>query len=168
MSDPSREQRWIVTFRLGGQLLGLPLEAVREIAPYCELSRPPVRPPLLEGILNLAGDPVPVVRLDRLLLLPEETPHAGSRLLIVASAEERMALLVDEVQEILELAEEQWMPLSGNHTFNACVTQQAQLASDTVHLVNLERLLLSREREALYQFLAIEQRRDALFQQVAP
>lgn len=168
MSDTSREHRWIVTFRLGSYLLGLPLEAVREIAPYCELSRPPVRPAVLEGILNLAGDAVPVVRLDRLLLLPEGTPHAGSRLLIVADAEERMALLVDEVQEILELEAGQLLPLSGNHTFNACVTLQAQLGSQTLHLVSLERLLLSREREAFYQYLAIEQRRGALFQQEAP
>jgi purine-binding chemotaxis protein CheW len=168
MSDTSREHRWIVTFRLGDQLLGLPLEAVREIAPYCELSRPPVRPPLLEGILNLAGDAVPVVRLERLLLLPECIPHAGSKLLIVADAEERMALLVDEVQDILALEAGQLLPLPGNQTFNACVTQQAQLGSHTLHLMSLERLLLSREREALYQYMAIEQRRGALFQQEAP
>lgn len=162
MSDTNSKNRRIISFRLGDQNFALPLEAVREVAPYCALSRPPVCPPLIEGILNLAGDALLVLRLDRLLLLPEMVPNAGSRLLIIEHAGGRFALLTDEVREIHQLSAEQFSPVPGSSSFNACVETQAQTEAGVIHLLSLERLLLSREREALGQFMLMERRRREL------
>jgi chemotaxis signal transduction protein len=51
-----------VVFHLSGQLAAIRLENVDRIAPMAQLARPPGLPSPLEGILNLAGTAMPVLR----------------------------------------------------------------------------------------------------------
>lgn len=161
------ERHRIFAFRLRGCLFGLPLSVVREVAPYCTLSKPPICPPLLEGILNLAGEGVPVLRLDRLLQLPEGVARASSRLLIVSDPGGKFALLTDEVVGILEFEAAQLVQLAVSNTFNGCVTAQGEVGHEPLHLLSLERLMLGQEREALSHFMALEQHRRELLPQEA-
>src|ERR1700731_3095496 len=95
-------QRMLVVFHLAGQLVALPLENVESIAPMARLARPPGLPCLLEGVLNVSGEAIPVVRLDRLLQLPERRPGLYSMLIVLRGVSDcRTALLVDRVTEIL-------------------------------------------------------------------
>ena len=50
----------IAVFRLVGQGFGLPVEDVREVVPVAWLDRPPHLSSMVEGILNLGGQAVPV------------------------------------------------------------------------------------------------------------
>jgi len=89
-------------FRLAGQLAALPLENLERITAMAELASPPGLPHLLEGILNLAGSAAPVLRLDRLLDLPEQPPGLYSMLIVLkGAAYDRVAILVDRVIEIV-------------------------------------------------------------------
>src|SRR5512145_2933093 len=60
----------VVIFRLGGQHFAVPVAEVREVVPYCWLAQPPRMPSFVQGVLNLGGVAVPVLRLDHLLGLP--------------------------------------------------------------------------------------------------
>lgn len=162
MSDTILELHSYLTFRLSGLQFALALGVVREVAPHCALGRPPGCPPVLEGVLNLAGEAVPVLRLDRLLALPESAARVDSRLVIVADAKGKLALLVDEVVGILELAAGQFLPVSAGDTFNGCVSAQAEFGSEPLYVLNLERLLLNREREAMRHFIGLERQRSRL------
>src|SRR2546422_2036736 len=153
-------QRSLLVFRLAGQLAALPLESVERIAPMAQLSRPPGLPYVLEGILNLAGRAVPVLRLDRLLELPEQPLGLYSMLILLKGVSNgRIAILVDRVSEILPRPESAFLPVGKDHSFNACAEAAVSVRGEIVNVLSPARILLEKEREALSGFQAMAQRR---------
>ena len=153
-------QRSLLVFRLAGQLAALPLESVERIAPMAQLSRPPGLPYVLEGILNLAGRAVPVLRLDRLLELPEQPLGLYSMLILLKGVSNgRIAILVDQVSEILPLPESAFLPVGKDHSFNACAEAAVSVRGEIVNVLSPARILIEKEREALSAFQAMAQRR---------
>ncbi|MGV3722878.1 MAG: chemotaxis protein CheW [Actinomycetota bacterium] len=144
----SGEERLFI-FRLSGRLFGLPLAVVREVAPYCALSRPPALPNCLEGFLNLRGQAAPVIRLDRLLSLPDALPGLDSLLLILRDGANRVALLVDEALGIRLVHPEHRSPLSASEGVTPCVSAEARLREGTALLLSPDLLLLAREQAVL-------------------
>lgn len=53
-----------LTFALGGESFGVPIERVREILEYVDPTPIPMVPPFLRGVINLRGAVVPVIDLQ--------------------------------------------------------------------------------------------------------
>jgi purine-binding chemotaxis protein CheW len=124
------------------------------------LARPPGLPSSLAGILNLAGHAVPVLRLDRLLQLPEMLPGLYSMLILLKGTSDcRTAMLVDRVTEILSIPESALLPVGSKDSFNACAEAEVSVNDRVIHLLSLARILLQQEREALIEFQTMAQRR---------
>ena len=151
--------RRLVVFHLAGQVLALPLEDVQEIVPMAHLSCPPGLPSVLAGFLNLAGKAVPVLRLDRLFGQPEQPPGLYSALLILRQPEDRMALLVDKVSEILTIGAEAVMTVRRDCSFNDWVSGEAAVSDHTIPVLTVERLLLEKSASAWRSSQAMEQDR---------
>lgn len=150
----------ILVFRAGGQLLALALDQVREIFSYCALSCPPAMPAVLQGLLNLGGESVPVVRLTRLLGLPDDVPGLYSPMILVSTADSLFAFQAEAVCEVSRPPAAAWCDLPrGQVVFNGCVTAEVRCTTGNAHLVNPSRLLLRREREAVMEFADTENRR---------
>lgn len=159
-SLPPDPQRALLVFHLAGRLAALPFENVERVAPMAGLARPPGLPSPLEGILNLAGRSVPVLRLDRLLQLPERPAGLYSTLIVVNGVSEgSIAMLVDRVSEILTVPEGAVLPIGAEDSFNACAEATVSARGETIHLLSPSRILLQKEREALSEFQAIAERR---------
>jgi purine-binding chemotaxis protein CheW len=157
---PVDPQRALVVFHLSGQLAAIPLENVARIAPMAQLARPPGLPTPIEGILNLAGMAAPVLRLDRLLALPEQPPGLYSMLILLKGVSTgHIAILVDRVSEILPLPESAFLPVGEDHSFNACAEGVVSVRDEVVHVLSPARILLEQERAALSEFQATAQRR---------
>jgi len=154
------QERFFV-FRVSDHLFALPLAVVREVAPYCALSRPPSLPGCVEGLLNLRGQAVPVIRLDRLLFLAETSPCLESVLLILQRGAETVALLVDRAVGIRAVEADQTSPLAPGSGCAPCVSAQASLPEGTALLLSPELLLLTREQEVLSHLRDVEQERLA-------
>ena len=151
-----------VAFRVGSLTLALPRERIGRIISIPALGRPPGLPSAIEGILDLAGRAVPVIRLDRLLGLPPILRHPYQHVVVLREIEPVVALLVDRVTGILRIPSEAESPLPPTETFNDCVTALYSAPDSTqIHLLSPERLLSERERLALIDFQATEQRRLA-------
>ncbi|HEX4227293.1 MAG TPA: chemotaxis protein CheW [Bryobacteraceae bacterium] len=167
---PLKSDRALVVFSLGEKLGALPLESVEKIAPMADLARPPGLPAPLEGILNLAGAAVPVVRLDRLLQLPERRLGLYSMLVLLKAErlEDRVAMLVDRVVEILNIPSSAMLPVGTGDSFNACIEGTVTMGGQVVHVLSPRRILLEREHESLSAFRTIEQRRLDDWKTVTP
>lgn len=136
--DPPRA---LLVFHLAGQLAAVPLENVERIAPMTQLARPSGMPAPLEGILNLAGTAVPVVRLDHLLQLPVRKPGLYSMLIVLKGVSGGCtALLVDRVSEILSVPESALLPVHGEDSFNACAEATVSVRFEIIHLLSLASL----------------------------
>jgi chemotaxis signal transduction protein len=115
----------------------------------------------VEGLLDLRGAAIPVVRLERLLSLAEAAPRLSSLLIVLRPEDGGLALLADEVTGIRELSPEERLEAPAATSFNGCVDGTALDSGDPLYLLSLERLLLLRERQAAEHFQALEQARMA-------
>ena len=119
---PPEPQRALLSFYSAGRVAAVPLESVERIVPMAQLACPPSLPSLLKGILNLAGRSVPVLRLDRLLQLPEQPPGLYSMLIVLKGlSDSQIAVLVDRVSEVLTVPVSALLPIGKEDSFNACV-----------------------------------------------
>jgi purine-binding chemotaxis protein CheW len=150
-----------LAFEAGGEDFAVPEDRVRRIVFYCELSRPPMAPPFLDGMMNLGGTAVPVIALARLLGLPQSAPDLYAQIIIVEGADGLVGLQVQRANRIVRGA-----PVVAHEaaqSFNGCVEGEIAWGDRRAGVVSIERLLLAGESRAAAHFCAIEQRRiDAL------
>jgi purine-binding chemotaxis protein CheW len=143
--EAPREQpeSW-VTFALASETYALPVEAVQEILRPGAITRVPHAPAPVRGITNLRGRVLAVVDLRVRLGLPPAEPDERSRILVVASRERTLGLLVDGARQVLKLLPSAVQPppadiLTARSDFLRGVYH---LADELVVLLDVERVLL--------------------------
>jgi purine-binding chemotaxis protein CheW len=94
-----------ISFQVGDGRFAVGLAAVVRILPFENVTRVPLAPRFVEGILNLGGEVVPVINLRTRFSLPSLAPTPRHRVIIAGWAGGKYGLLVDRVLEILELGE---------------------------------------------------------------
>jgi purine-binding chemotaxis protein CheW len=152
--------RRLLIFQFSERLAAFQMEYVERVTPMAELGSPPGLPAALEGVLNLGGVAIPVLRLDRLFGLPSQRLGLYSMLVILNTPRaDRIAILADRVSEVLIVPENKILPTSQDHSFNGCTEAVVAVRNDIVHILSIDRMLLAREREALSEFQAMAQRR---------
>lgn len=102
-----------VGFRLDRQRYALSLDHVERALRMVAVTSMPEAPPWVAGMINLHGRVIPVVDLRQRFGQPSKEPHPDDRLLIVQTSERTMALMVDEVTEVLEVPAQQVEPSAG-------------------------------------------------------
>ncbi len=92
-----------VTAMIGGQLFGLPIRQVQDVFLPERITRVPLAPGEIAGVLNLRGRIVTLIDMrDRLGLAPREA-DAPFMAVGVESRDESYGLLIDSVGEVLKL-----------------------------------------------------------------
>lgn len=168
LQHKAADRRRAVVFQLASQTYALPIAAVSEIVPLAALSQPPGMPPVLAGFLNLGGVAAPVVRLARLLNVPEQPAGLYTPLIILRSAGSPLALLVDAVMAIETIDEHAIVPVSESCCFNDCAEGLVTLGKSRVVLLSEHRLLHRQEERRIAELAAIEQARLAELQEARP
>lgn len=98
-----RSMKEYVTAVIGGQLFGLPILRVQDVFMPERLTRVPLAPPEIAGVLNLRGRIVTLIDMRcRLGLLPRED-DAPAMAIGVESRGESYGLLIDNIGEVLKL-----------------------------------------------------------------
>ena len=88
---------------IGGQLFGLPILRVQDVFLPSRLTRVPLAPPEIAGVLNLRGRIVTLIDMRRLLGLEERKDKAPAMAIGVETRGESYGLLIDSVGEVLKL-----------------------------------------------------------------
>jgi purine-binding chemotaxis protein CheW len=92
-----------VTAMIGGQLFGLPIVRVQDVFIPARLTRVPLAPPEIAGVLNLRGRIVTLIDLRRRFGLGKREDGNSSMAIGVESRGESYGLLIDNVGEVLKL-----------------------------------------------------------------
>ena len=95
-----------VTFMLGGEIYGLPIEQIVEISTAFPTTPVPRTSAFVVGIGNMRGSVMPVIDLARRLNLGVVMPSRETRVLIVRHLEEPHGIIVDRVLEVISLPPE--------------------------------------------------------------
>ena len=92
-----------VTAIIGGQLFGLPILRVQDVFFPERLTRVPLAPAEIAGVLNLRGRIVTLIDMRRCLELERSGDNAPPMAIGVESGFESYGLLIDSVGEVLKL-----------------------------------------------------------------
>jgi purine-binding chemotaxis protein CheW len=94
------------TFLLDGHVFGTPVPKVQEVIQYQEMTRVPLAPDVVSGMINLRGQIVSAIDLRRRLGLKDRPPGELPMNVVVRTNEGAVSLLVDEIGDVIEVEEE--------------------------------------------------------------
>jgi purine-binding chemotaxis protein CheW len=123
-----------VTVMLGGQLFGLPISRVQDVFMPERLTRVPLAPPEVAGVLNLRGRIVTAIDMRGRLALPQRDDKRPPMAIGIECKGESYGLVIDAVGEVVTLDESAREPNP--------VNLDAALARISAGIHRLERQLL--------------------------
>ena len=100
----------LVVFIIEGQPYALHLPCVERVLPMVAMARLPNAPDVALGVINLHGRVIPVVDLRRRFGLPPHDYGVSAHLLVVRTARRTLAIAVEEVIGVREIATEAVIP----------------------------------------------------------
>lgn len=97
--------RQFCTFYLDGLFFGVEVEKVQEVIRYQEMTKVPLAPPVVGGLINLRGQIVMALDLRRRIELPDRPEGALPMNVVVRTDDAAVSLLVDEIGDVIEVEE---------------------------------------------------------------
>lgn len=138
-----------ILFFIEGQSFVVPLKSVIRIVRAVSITPLPKMPDVVEGVVNLQGDVIPVVNLRKRFNLPTRPIDTEDHFIVVNTARRTVAILVDNVSDIIESDDEQVVQNKtivpgSEHIEGIVMTDQGMIL-----IQDLDRLLLLEEEERL-------------------
>ncbi len=100
------EEKQYCTFFVDGYFFGLDVRQVQEIIRYQEMTRVPLAPEVVCGLINLRGQIVTAIDLRRRLELSDRPSDQLPVNVVVQTEDGAVSLLVDEIGDVLEVSED--------------------------------------------------------------
>lgn len=100
------QKKQFSTFFVDRLFFGVEVEKVQEVIRYQEMTRVPLAPPVVQGLINLRGQIVTAMDLRRRLGLNERAATDLPMNVVVRHDDGAVSLLVDEIGDVLEVDEE--------------------------------------------------------------
>ncbi|WP_300522667.1 chemotaxis protein CheW [Aminiphilus sp.] len=142
-----------LTFALGKEEYGIPIQRVKEIIGMMEITGVPRTPDFIKGVINLRGKIIPLMDLRLKFGLPEK-PYSERTCIIVvevASEEERgvrtTGIAVDMVSEVVNIADGdvEQPPRYGNGVDIRFLRGMGKVKGKVVMLLDMDRVLSAEE-----------------------
>ena len=101
----------LATFRLDGDLYGIEVEHVQEVLRSQQLTRVPLAPSAVAGLINLRGQVVTAIELRERLGRPQRPAGTDAVVIVVRLDGEAVSLLVDSIADVLEVDDRSFEPV---------------------------------------------------------
>lgn len=102
----------VVVFTLGADQYAVGISTVKEVVNWMNPRPVPHAPEMVEGVIDLRGDVIPVVDLAKRLKASRAKPSEEARIMIMEIGDRPIGLVVDDVIEVLKVAEGKVSPPS--------------------------------------------------------
>ena len=131
-----RTYRKFVIAGLVGATYAIPAALVREIVIDATVHYVPFVPPYIKGLVNRHGEPYAAIDLN--VLLRKEAAEGEQTLLVLNGNEDRLALLVSGVHEIVKVDEADVYPITEKENQVGFLSGSVRLDGDDVLIVSIE------------------------------
>ena len=150
-ADPpsSLAQNGLLTFSLDMQTFGLWLNDTVGVIRAVAITPLAGAPPVVEGIVNVRGDIVPVFGIRARFGLPPVPVRPTDQLLLARAADRMVALRVDRALSIVELASEELIEIQHVARSAGGVAGVARLSEGLTVIADLQSFLTAAEAEEL-------------------
>jgi purine-binding chemotaxis protein CheW len=98
------------TFELANLFFGVEVLAVQEVIRHQQMTPVPLAPEVVSGLINLRGQVVTAIDLRRRLGMPDRERGQLPMNVVVRTSEGPVSLLVDEIGDVLAVADSQFEP----------------------------------------------------------
>lgn len=152
----------------GSYSCAIPTSSVSEILPLPALAQPPQTPPIVAGFLDIGGTATIIV--DLAVILGDAPSAPGFYWNIVRMRQDvpPMGYLVERAERVVRISGESIRNVSPDESLNGCVTGEFQDGEDCVHILDVEQILLAKERQVLERLQADYDRRVEMLSVEAP
>lgn len=106
----AKSTKQYVGFRLADQEYAFRIEQIQEIVIPDRVTRIPQVPDYVEGVSNLRGTIIPIIKLRRLFDLDAKEKDDETRTIVVNVGERTIGCTVDSVTQVMRIAPEQIQP----------------------------------------------------------
>lgn len=96
------------TFSVDGLSFGVKVQEVQEVIRYQQMTRVPLAPRVVGGLINLRGQIVTALDLRERLELPPRPEDRQPMNVVVRTIDGVVSLLVDEIGDVLEVSDDQY------------------------------------------------------------
>jgi purine-binding chemotaxis protein CheW len=96
----------LLTFNLAGQLFGVPVLQVNDVLGPQRITKTPLAPAAIAGVMNLRGRIVTAVDVRRCLGQPPREKDSSDMSVVVDQNGELFSLIIDSVGDVLQLSED--------------------------------------------------------------
>jgi purine-binding chemotaxis protein CheW len=134
-----------VAFFLGGQRYALPLDRVNEIQQIVAFSETLESQSSVVGMVNLRGTVIPAIDMRRLVGLEPQAYTLETPMIITETRGQTVALIVDEVQDVLELPEGCLQDAPPLHALSSKMIGVCRMPDGLMNLLDID-LLLSEDQ----------------------
>jgi purine-binding chemotaxis protein CheW len=94
------------TFFLQDQLFGVPVQQVQEVIRYLEMTRVPLVPPVIRGLINLRGQIVMAIDLRRRFGMVDRLDSELPMNIVVRTEDGAVSFLVDDIGDVIEVSKD--------------------------------------------------------------
>ncbi len=98
--------RQLCTFYLDNHFFGVDAQSVQEVIRYQEMTRVPLTPDCVSGLINLRGQIVTAIDMRKRFGLPERPTDKLPMNVVIRNDEGAVSLLVDQIGDVIEVSED--------------------------------------------------------------
>jgi len=146
----------IVVFTLDELLYALPLPAVVKVIHAVEIRHLPEAPEIISGIINVKGRIIPIADIRKRFGLAVHEIDPDDRLIIADTGKRQVAILVDTVTGIRDLAPGQLKQVKETLPFAEHLKGVAKVDDELILIYDLEQFLSLEEETVLEQALKMK------------
>ena len=148
----------IVVFTLDEQFYALPLPTVVRVIHAVEIRHLPKSPEIISGIINIRGRIIPVVDIRKRLGLEAKEIDLDDRMIIADTGKRKVALPVNTVTGIKDLATRQFVNSKEALPFAEYIKGVAKVNDELILIYDLEQFLSLDEEKVLEHALKTKNR----------
>jgi purine-binding chemotaxis protein CheW len=142
--DIRHDKHMYISMRVDKQLIGIPVEQVREVLRQQRVTAIPLAPHHIDGSLNLRGRIITVINMRRSLGLADREVTSGNMFVVVEGAKgELFSLVVDSVGDVLTVQDNEIerVPSNLNGSWKEAATGIYKMAGELLVIVDIKTLL---------------------------
>jgi purine-binding chemotaxis protein CheW len=106
----SEHNQQLCTFSVASYTFGVEVNKVQEVLRFQQMTRVPLAPWVVRGLINLRGQIVTAIDLRRRLGLPDAPPEISPMSVILRTEQGAVSLLVDKIGDVREVQRELFEP----------------------------------------------------------
>jgi purine-binding chemotaxis protein CheW len=146
----------LLLFKLDGRPYALRLERVVRVAPLVDITPLPGAPAIVLGVVDVAGEIMPVLNVRQRFGLPVKPQKLEDALVMVQTGDRTVALLVDNVKGTIQLPAASLLPTGAIVPGTRYFDSVTQLADGPVFIHDVDRFLSMEEKTQLAESLVAQ------------